>query len=499
MHSSIFCSRLQLFRIVIAIVSGVMITASLEPYGFWPLGILAIAILLYLVTDATPIQAFFHGWLFGVGMFSTGVGWIYTSITAIGYTPWPVAELLISCFVVFMASILGIFLWVFRKFSPSTPLASLLMLPAIWVLVEWCRYWPLSGLPWLYAGGGHISSPLGGWIPLLGALGTSYWVAFTGAAGLLFWKHRAVVWLLVMSIPWVIGFALKEVDWVTPSSDELSVALVQSHTPLHVKWEEGGHDEIVNRLQTMTKPIEGAEIVVWPESAVPKPYSEVEHWLNEVGRQVLLKGATLITGIRDQRFEEGQWNTYNSVVFLNRTNSFYDKRHLVPFGEFVPLEKWIRGLIPYFDLPNSHSSPGATVQAPVAVGGWRIASLVCYEIAFANTVYKDAQAADLLLVVSNGNWFGKSIEIWQQYEMARLRALENGRPLIQASNDGITVVIDHKGEVLAEAEPYKRLVLSATVTKVVGRTPFSYWGDRLAVIAASLIVLAFSTWRLARR
>lgn len=475
----------------LAIFAGTLITASLSPFSLWPLGIVAIGLLVRLVSDATPNSAFWCGWCFGLGMFGTGIAWIYRGIVAFGDTPWLIAALLSVGFVAFISLFLAISMWLFRRFIPARPIATLLVFPAVWVLVEWSRYWPLSGLPWLYAGGGHLSSPLAGWLPVLGAMGTSYWVAFTAAAGFVAWKQRKINWLVIMLSPWVAGAGLGEVDWVTPQSDELAVALVQANTPLDVKWQEGAYEEIVATLQSITYGIEGADLIVWSETAVPKPYPEARVWLDEVGRRTRQQGSTLITGIRDQRFSDGSWHTYNSVVLFGDTPSFYDKRHLVPFGEFVPLEYWIRGWIPYFDLPNSHSSAGASEQKPATIVRWRVAALVCYEIAFANTVFKDLQTADLLVVVSNSNWFGKSLEVWQQYEMVRLRAAENGRPVIQASNDGITLIVDHRGEVVAEADPYVSTVLTGTATRVSGRTPFSYWGNDLSVILSGILVLVF--------
>ncbi len=483
----------------LAIFAGALITASLSPFSFWPLGIVAITLLLSLVSDATPNSAFWCGWYFGLGMFGTGIAWIYSSIVAFGDTPWLIAELMIFAFVAFVSSFLAISMWLFRRCIPPSPIATLLVFPAVWVLVEWCRYWPLSGLPWLYLGGGHLSSPLAGWLPVLGAMGTSYWVAFTAAAAHVAYKQRKAKWLAVMLLPWVVGEGLGRVDWVAPQGDELVVALVQANIPLHLKWRKGTYEEVIGTLQSMTDGIEAADLIVWSESAVPKPYPEAKAWLEEVGRKTRVQGATLITGVRDQRFRDGNWRTYNSVVFLGDTPSFYYKRHLVPFGEFVPLEHWIRGWIPYFDLPNSHSSPGGSEQKPIELDGWRVAALVCYEIAFADTVFKDLQAADLLVVVSNSNWFGKSLEVWQQYEMVRLRALENGRPVIQASNDGITLIANHKGEVVAVAEPYISTVLRGTITKVKGRTPFSYWGNQLSVTSAGVIVLLFFGGHLLRR
>lgn len=425
-------------------------------------------------------------------MFGSGVNWIYTSVTVSGSMVWPVAELLFVGFIALLSLMPAIAGWVYsRFFSLPSPLITLLVFPALWVLTEWGRMWPFSGLPWLYVGGGHISTLLKGWIPLLGVFGASYWVAFTAAGLFLALRHRATKWLFVAILPWFLGAALLRIDWVSPVDESLAVALVQSNTPRDIKWGEGTYDSILNSLEAMTREVEGVDLVLWSESAVAKPYPEAKDWLDQQRQRARDKGYTLATGILDQRFEVGRWRTFNSVVFLGDEITFYDKRHLVPFGEFVPLESWLRGRIPYFDLPNSRSSPGDPKQNTNRVNGWDIAALVCYEVAFANTLYKDGSRADLFLVVSNGNWFNDSIEIWQQYEMARLRALENGRPLVQASNDGVTVIVDHKGQVVAEAKPYTKVVLSGEVHKVEGRTPFSYWGNHLMTVLCALLVIGF--------
>jgi len=395
-----------------------------------------------------------------------------------------------SGFIVALSLFLSVALWLYRRHFRSGAVDTVLVFPAIWVLVEWCRYVTLSGLPWLYVGSAHLSSPLAGWLPVVGALGTGYWLAFTAAVAVVLIERRSTQWLLLLVLPWFAGRLLSEVDWVIPNGDELKVALLQVNTRREAKWNADSHDQVVNSLEIMTNGVAGVDLLVWSESAVPKTYPELKHWLDDIGRRTQERGATLVAGVRDQRFGDGEWRTYNSAIYFSGNNQVYDKRHLVPFGEFVPLEQWIRGWIPYFDLPNSHSSAGEKIQPPILVGDWSVATAICYELAFANTLYKDLQSADLLLVLSNGNWFGKSLQIWQQYEMLRLRAAENGRPAVQASNDGITAISNHRGEVIAQAEPYISTILEGKVSKVRGRTPFSYWGNYLAVLLCLLTLAA---------
>ena len=161
----------------------------------------------------------------------------------------------------------------------------------------------------------------------------------------------------------------------------------------------------------------------------------------------------------------------------------------MPFGEYVPLEHWLRGLIAFFDLPMSSFSWGPADQAPLRAGERTLAPFVCYEVVYPALVAHDSQPADFILTVSNDSWFGRSIGPHQHFEIARMRALENGRYLIRGTNNGISGLVDYRGAVLHSAPQFTRTVLQGTVVPMQGTTPFGRWGNLPIVLMALALTL----------
>jgi apolipoprotein N-acyltransferase len=160
----------------------------------------------------------------------------------------------------------------------------------------------------------------------------------------------------------------------------------------------------------------------------------------------------------------------------------------VPFGEYVPLERLLRGLIEFFDLPMSHAGSGPLQQPLLKAGRWRVATAICYEIVYADLVRRDAREADVIVTISNDSWFGRSIGPHQHLQMARMRALENGRYVLRATNNGITAIIAPSGAVAAEVPQFEAVVLDGAFSGMTGVTPYGTVGDVpvLALIAAGI-------------
>ena len=173
---------------------------------------------------------------------------------------------------------------------------------------------------------------------------------------------------------------------------------------------------------------------------------------------------------------------------LNRSQQMA-KQRLVPFGEYVPLEQWLRGLIEFFNLPMSFMSPGPEGQAPLQAGAFRVAPSICYEVVYPDLVARGARQADLLITISNDSWFGESLGPLQHLQMAKMRALENGRYLIRGTNNGISALVDHRGRVIAQTEQFVESSLSGEVEVMLGRTPFGSFGSGPIIIGSATVLL----------
>jgi len=286
---------------------------------------------------------------------------------------------------------------------------------------------------------------------------------------------------------------LERARWTEPTGEPLSVAMVQGNIAQELKWEPGQLEAILDTYVAMSEPLWGTDLVVWPEAAVPAYLDLVVDKLAPLAARAVQSGSTLLLGIptRDANTAKRRgFDAFNSIAVVGRDSGLYHKRRLVPFGEYVPLEPVLRGLIAFFDLPMSSFSSGPAGQAPLEVRGLRVAPSICYEIVYPDLVGAGAADAELLLTVSNDTWFGASIGPLQHLQMARMRALETGRPLIRATNNGISALIDAHGGITVRGGQFTQEVIRGAVQPTTGLTPFARWGSWSALLLAVLPLLA---------
>jgi len=476
----------------LALVSGSGVTASLAPINFWPAGILSCVVLLHLLRQCTPKQALWRGWMFGLGVFGSGVSWVYVSIHIHGNTPVPLAVFLTGLFCAGLATLYAILSWCYVRFVRGLPADIMLGMPILWVLFEWLRSWLLTGFPWLYLGYAHIDTWLSGWAPLVGVYGLSLICCLTASSLYLAWQYRSPrQWLRYASLPvclWLAGALLQPIEWVEEQhSKPVSIAIYQPNIPQEKKWDRAWYRPILKQYETATRSLHGHDIVIWPESAIPNFYQRSRKFLDPIALQAAESKTTLITGIP---FRDSDSDAYfNSIVALGAGEGVYHKQRLAPFGEYLPLEAQLRGLISFFDLPMSSFSPGGTQQGPLRAGDHNIFPYICYEVVYPDLVAKSASEADFLITISNDSWFGSSLGPLQHLQMARMRALENGRYLIRATNNGVSAIINHRGRTVKQTEQFVETTLKGEVAVMSGRTPFGALGSAPTLLACAVVLV----------
>ena len=484
-----------------ALAAGAALPLALAPFHIWPL-LLASTAALYLVLRRTDTvrEAFWHGWLFGVGKYGAGASWIYVAIHVYGAAPPPLAAALVAVFVVGMALFGGLLGALYRLARANGRVQDAVAFALAWVLVEWLLTWFLSGFPWLFAGYAFLDTPLAGWAPVGGVLLVSF--AGVGSAVLLAagWRglrlfgreglrpavvSAAIVPVAIAAAVWVGGWLLQSVSW-TQRGESRTVALVQGNLPQETRWTPQGVVDATKRYADLAAPVWNRDIVVWPEVAIPDAWRRVAPVVAAMRPDA---AGDLIHGVAIVERGAGELAAaYNAAVSTG--GGEYRKRRLVPFGEFVPLQNLLRGAIAFFDLPMSNFSPGAEEQPLLHAAGLDVAVAICYEIAYPNAVAADARNAQLLVTLSNDAWFGASIGPWQHLQIARMRALENGRFVLRATNNGISAVIDERGAVTAATRQFEARVLSAEVHATAGATPFGRGGHLL--VATAIVALSGS-------
>ncbi|WP_417331200.1 apolipoprotein N-acyltransferase [Halomonas cupida] len=472
-----------------AVIAGGLTTLAAAPFSWWWLAPIAAALMYAGLTRQTGRQALLRGWCYGLGLFGTGASWVYVSIHDYGYTSMPLAIFLTALFVASMALFIAVPFGLYRRFIGAR--WSVLSFAGLWVLMEWLRTWLFTGFPWLLLGSTQVDSPLAPWAPVGGVYLLSLIVALSGA---LLVKLAEGRWLVipVLAALWLVPLALPQ-QWTSTNGEPLQVSLLQGNLPQEIKWTAEGQREAVNTYLTMTgevgsdeqPPTTQPDLVIWPEAALPMFEDQAEPILARA-QAALSPDTALLTGIL-QRDDDGRF--FNAVVGLGNADGHYRKAHLVPFGEYLPLESLLRGAIAFFDLPMPAMTPGDDPQTPLTAAGHEIGNAICYEIIYADLVASRARHSDILLTVSNDSWFGDSIGPHQHLEMARLRALENGRYVIRATSNGITAIIDDQGRILDQLPQFETARLDGEVQPMTGLTPYTRTGSWPTWLLAALMLL----------
>ncbi|WP_299187753.1 apolipoprotein N-acyltransferase [uncultured Psychrobacter sp.] len=490
--------RLSLgLTILIAWLAGAIFIFALAPYDIWPLALLSPAILYGLLLPAmTGKRAFIIGQAYGTGLWCVGAFWLYTSIHVYGATPVWLALIMIALMGLGMGLFHGFLALLFNRVVGKQPLS----FAALWVLQEWMKTWLFTGFPWLFVGYAFTEQYwLSSLAPVAGVFAISF-VAILLAASIVELLRRrggymvvAIALLIISTSLWLIN-----PQWTKPKgTPDLSVSLIQGNIPQDLKWLTEYQVETLNIYAKLTSTEWGRDLILWPESSIPMFQTEAVGFINEMVKMAKATDTTWVTGIpyKDEAaFDETQDKYppfYNSVVALGAdAEGLYKKQRLVPFGEYIPFE----GLLDI--LPNLAGSQdimsysrGSDEQLPLQVRGHNLGAAVCYEVAYPDTTRKNAISTDFLLTISNDAWFGTSAGPLQHLQMVQMRALENGRWFMRATNTGVTAIIDHKGRIVERAPQFERTVLRGNVQARVGNTPFMRFGNYPVLFITALLLL----------
>ena len=483
---------------MLALLAGAALPLAFAPFDVWWLAWLLPAVQMGLWLDCAPRAAAWRGFWFAVGQFGTGTYWLYISIHGFGKAPVWLALLLMLALVAIMSAYQALLGYGVVRWRPRSPaLFALLWVPALWTLVEWLRGWLLSGFSWLSLGYSQTDSPLGGFAPLAGMYGIA-WACLTIAGALVLalqrtrWSARlaalALVLALVAAGQWQTG-----IRWSSVAGPDVGVAIVQGAIPQDEKWLEENHDATLKRYRDLTRSALGTPLIVWPEAAAPDLVNNLGGYFGALYDEAQARGSAIVLGAL--RADDAEKNYYNSVLALDNGVRWYDKHHLVPFAEFFPVPKFVRGWLRLMSLPYSDFTHGAAAQAPLPAAGLLLSASVCYEDAYAATQLPALATATALVNVTNDAWFGNSSARYQHLQISRLRAMEARRFLVRAANDGVSAVVDPFGRVVAQAPEFAATVLKSKLTPLTGLTPFARSGNFAIMGFCGAILLACLGWR----
>ena len=495
-------ARRRWLRRLAAAAAGATVSLAFAPFGLWPLAILGPAVLIALWDGTTPRHAAALGFWFNAGTFAAGTYWLYVSIHVFGAAPLWIAFLLMLGLVAIMGAYHAALGYAVARWLPARGAWRWVVgIPAAWLLVEWLRGWFLSGFSWLSLGYSQTDT----WLARLAPVGGVYTISAVTlvSAGTLVWLLRAPdlrgrgAALLLLAAPWLAALVLDR-DWTHASGPPVRVAVLQGAIPQDIKWLEDNRETTLRLYAKLTREALGEPLIVMPESALPDLANNLVPFIGRLYSEASARGSALVLGL--VRLSDDGQHYFNSVAALDGQGvTWYDKHHLVPFAEFFPVPKFVRGWLRLMSLPYSDFTRGEAVQPPLQAAGLHLATGICYEDAYGSTLARSLPGSDALVNVTNDAWFGHSTARYQHFQIARMRAIESGRFLVRAANDGISAVIGPRGEVVAEAPQYREIVLRAAITPRTGLPPYARVGNwAIVLLAAAACVAAVFKWRSTR-
>ena len=468
---------------------------AFSPLSIWPLGILLPAILIVLAdTQQSWRRVFITGWLFGLGYFGFGVYWIYNSLHDFGNAAPMVAAalaaLMIACMAIFPALTLASWKFIQRHLGQS----SIWLLPVLWFAFEWLKGWFLTGLPWLSLGYSQINSPLKGIAPLIGVYGLSAVCVLIAVALIRVAKNREYRYIVLILLIPGLGMSLENTDWTEPQSTPLKVTIVQGNIPQEIKWQYDQRQNIFNIYWRETNQNWDSDLIVWPETAIPGRSENIQQSvLIPMAIAAAEQGSNILTGVVVTESENNIF--YNSMLLLGENQGVYHKRHLVMFGEYYPFRRLLDFMRNFINIPYSDLTSGSPDQPLMSVNETRLGVSICFEDVFSRDIMLAMPEANLLVNASNDAWFGDSLAPHQHLQIAQMRALETGRPMVRSTNTGVSAFIDYRGRIIGSTEQFRTRSITRDIVGRIGVTPFYYFfkiqGALAVLIFAVLLVFVF--------
>lgn len=474
--------------LTLAFAFGACMPFAFSPYDLKLVAVGALAGWLWLVLRVAAWPA---GFAFGLGWFGTGAWWLAPTFHTYGPVSWVVAVAAVYLVGAALALFPAFMAWATRRMCLRS-IHMLWVFPCVAVLVEWLRGWLFTGLPWTALGTLLLDTPAVGWAAYVGVYGATLLPALAAVSLALAadgaTRRGALIGLTLCAMAY---FAAPSP--YAAAGEQYAVTLVQANVPQNVKWDAGFLRETMRRYEQWTQSaIAGADVVIWPEAAVPFFLSRApdwDRWLND--RVTAWRIPLLFGGIK---LERDSSTAYNGI-FLSLPDAnerlFVAKQHLVPFGEYVPAWlPFVRSL-----APGIGDWQPAYDDGILSDGVRRYGSLVCYEAIFPEIARARVRAgAQTLVNVTNDAWYGQSPAAWQHLQAARMRAVETGRYVLRAANTGVTAIIAPNGAIAASTPWFNQSVVHGAFAVSDVITPYVRAGNAILVIfALPLAVMAYFT------
>jgi len=476
----------------LCLLSGLIVPLGFSPYNYYIIPFLSLAVLFHFIGKATGRQAFWYGYLFAFAMFGSGVNWLHISINLFGGINLPGALLCTYLLVAFISIYPALSCYLAKRFFNMNQLAFLLLgLPSCWVILEWGRSWIFTGFPWLNLGYSQIDSPLGGLAAVFGVYGITFTLVFLSSLLLLTFYVKIKFKLICIGsllLIWFVCGQLYFMNWTERTQTDVSIAMMQGGIAQKDKWKAEMRQPSLDLYQDLSENYWGHNLIIWPETAIPAFYHDIDVLKTALLEKSRQHNTDILVGV--PVFDTTNSNYYNAALIVNKDSEYYYKRHLVPFGEYLPFDDFLRPILKRLNIPMSNFSKGEKARPLLIGNSMNIGISICYEDTFGEEVIEALPEAEVLVNLSNDAWFGDSLAPHQHLQMARMRAMETGRYLLRATNTGVSAVIDEKGWVVKKSRQFQADTLSAQISLFSGSTPYVRMGNYpVLILSLSLLVI----------
>ncbi|MEQ8253046.1 MAG: apolipoprotein N-acyltransferase [Smithellaceae bacterium] len=495
---------LTLEAIVLAAASGVLLFLSFPKYGSGFLAWIALMPLLWAIRGASSIrQGLFLGFITGMVCHVGLIYWITYVVVNYGYLPIYVGivlMLLLACYLSIYISLFSAGVIFFRRWIPLW-----LAAPVLWVCLEYCKSYLLTGFPWENLGySQYLNKDIIQFADIAGVFGISFLIVLVNAAlieviGKKTRKEFILVAAVILIIAGVLLYGVKrsaQIDLILKDAPATEVSIIQGNIDQAIKWNDSFQKETIDiyknlSLQNMPSP---GGLIVWPETALPFDYQDAGQFQEEVRAVSLKTKSWFIFGSTSYENSKEKIDYYNSAYLLSPEGEIkgkYNKVHLVPYGEFVPL----RTVFPFINKLTAGMGDftAGSGYYPLTRGDKKIGVLICYEgiLPSAAREYKK-KGSQLLVNITNDAWFGATSAPFQHFSMAVFRAVETRFYLVRAANTGVSAIVDPRGEIVAGTNIFERAAIKGKVKYSNIQTIYAEYGDILVLVCCLLVLFFFA-------
>jgi apolipoprotein N-acyltransferase len=491
-------------EILSSALSGILLILSFPNFDLEFLAWFALVPLFYSIEGKGLYVSFKLGFLTGFVSFLGILYWIVVAVHTYGNVPFILSGLILLLLVIYLSLFTGAFTFLTRLIRTRSGIQTILFTPILWVALEYLRSFLLTGFPWAYLGHTqYLNLPFIQMADITGVYGLSFVILSVNAS--LYWvlhqwpkrtfpfKEVGITVLILLSFLIYGYIKIKHVDREIIKSPPLKVALVQGNIDQSIKWDESFQLQTLKIYRRLSMRVmeDKPDLIIWPETATPFFFQEAKEYQPIVLEIPEKTNAFLLFGTPFYKIEKGKVNYYNSAFLVSPSKKLigkYDKIHLVPFGEYIPLRKLLFFIESSIGEGIGNFKPGKEI-VNLSLPQGKFGVLICFEIIFPDLCRRFVKdGADFLVTLTNDAWFGRTSAPYQHLSVATFRAIENRVFIARVANTGISAFIDSKGKIVDQGGIFTEEAMNGTIRLSKNKTFYTLYGDVFAWICSGFSI-----------